>query len=163
MEVPMDKKIRFMRLKEVLKVVPFGHTILYERVNEGLFPKQIHIGPKMVAWDESEVQEVMAAYKAEQTDDEIKALVRGLLAKRKPPARYNPIKSPFVLDLVSRIEKIWSQLKSGVESSNLSWDEDGLYMKRIDIRSLGSSVQQEMSRISKSIHGLKPDAAVETK
>jgi len=87
----MEKKTRFLRCEEVLEKVGFCHATLYYKMERGLFPPQISIGPKMVAWLESEIEDWMRACMAGCSDDEIRALVRQRVAEREKPAtRYRP-------------------------------------------------------------------------
>ncbi|NJG23258.1 helix-turn-helix transcriptional regulator, partial [Salmonella enterica] len=46
---------RFIRVPEVLRRVGFGRTKLYELIRQGRFPEQVKIGPRTVAFVESEV------------------------------------------------------------------------------------------------------------
>ena len=49
----------FLRLPKVKQVTGFGRSQIYLLIKQGKFPKQIHIGPKSVAWLDSEVSEWM--------------------------------------------------------------------------------------------------------
>ena len=49
----------FLRLPKVKQLTGFGRSQLYHLIKQGKFPKQIHIGPKSVAWLDSEVSEWM--------------------------------------------------------------------------------------------------------
>jgi len=82
---PMKGK-RFMKLKEVLERIGLGRSNFLDKVKSGLFPPQIHVGPRAVRWDEFELSEVQAAYLAGRGPDDIRALVRRLVAEREPPA-----------------------------------------------------------------------------
>ncbi len=46
---------RFLRLPEVLQMTGMGKTFIYDRMNDGTFPKQIQLGGKSVVWNEQEV------------------------------------------------------------------------------------------------------------
>lgn len=52
-----DTTKRFIRVPEVLRRVGFGRTKLYELIRQGRFPEQVKIGPRTVAFVESEVDE----------------------------------------------------------------------------------------------------------
>jgi len=82
----MSRGLRFIRCDEVLNMVGFSHSTLYDYMGEGLFPPQIHLSPKMVGWDLWEVEEFMKARRVGWSNDEIRALVLRLVAERKPPA-----------------------------------------------------------------------------
>ena len=49
----------FLRLPKVKQLTGFGRSQIYHLIKQGEFPKQIHIGPKSVAWLDSEVTEWM--------------------------------------------------------------------------------------------------------
>lgn len=51
----------FMRIGDVLLVVPFSKTALYTRVKDGTFPAPKKIGARVVIWSRSEVQDWLAA------------------------------------------------------------------------------------------------------
>ncbi len=50
-----EAPIEFIRLPEVRKLVGLGTTKIYIMVSEGLFPKQVPLGGRAVAWIKSEV------------------------------------------------------------------------------------------------------------
>ena len=50
---------RFLRLPEVLQMTGMGKTFIYDRMNDGTFPKQIQLGGKSVVWNEQEVTKWM--------------------------------------------------------------------------------------------------------
>ena len=43
---------RFLRLPEVLQMTGMGKTFIYDRMNDGTFPKQIQLVGKSVVWNE---------------------------------------------------------------------------------------------------------------
>ena len=50
---------RFLRLPEVLQITGMSKTFIYDRINEGTFPRQIQLGSRTVAWYEQEVAKWM--------------------------------------------------------------------------------------------------------
>ena len=46
---------RFLRLSEVLEMTGMGKTFIYDRMKDGIFPKQIQLGSRTVVWDKQEV------------------------------------------------------------------------------------------------------------
>ncbi|WP_037006439.1 helix-turn-helix transcriptional regulator [Pseudomonas asplenii] len=52
---------RLLRLPDVLRITGMGRNTVYTRIKEGTFPKQVKIGPKSVAWRQSEIHEWMAS------------------------------------------------------------------------------------------------------
>lgn len=59
-----------------------SNTSIYNAIREGLFTKPIAIGQRARAWPDYEVKAVIRARIAGQSDDEIRALVNRLHAKR---------------------------------------------------------------------------------
>jgi prophage regulatory protein len=51
----VTEEIEFIRLPEVKKLVGLGTTKIYTMASEGLFPKQVRLGGRAVAWIKSEV------------------------------------------------------------------------------------------------------------
>ena len=45
----------FLRLPEVLQIAGMSNTFIYDRINDGTFPKQIQLGSRTVVWNEQEV------------------------------------------------------------------------------------------------------------
>ena len=77
---------RLLRLPRVLDRLPQGRSSFYARIDQGLFTPGIPLGPRMVAWPESEVDALIAARIAGKTDDEIRTLVSNLMAARRMAA-----------------------------------------------------------------------------
>ena len=46
---------RLMRLPEVVRATGLSRSTLYRKVKEGQFPAPVSLGPRSVAWRESEV------------------------------------------------------------------------------------------------------------
>ena len=49
--------MRLIKLKEVIEKTSLGRSTIYEFIAKGIFPKQVSIGAKSVAWLESEVDD----------------------------------------------------------------------------------------------------------
>jgi prophage regulatory protein len=56
---------RILRRKQVELLVGLSRSSIYQRVAEGTFPKQIHLGPRSVGWLASEVEAWVQARIAE--------------------------------------------------------------------------------------------------
>jgi prophage regulatory protein len=52
---------RLMRLPEVVAICQRSRTSIYYDVKAGRFPEPVRIGPRAIAWRESDVQEWIAA------------------------------------------------------------------------------------------------------
>jgi prophage regulatory protein len=70
-------------LSSVLKKKSDSRTSLYKQIKEGLFPPGVKLGARRVAWPDYEIESVLKARIAGQTDDQIRALVAELQANRK--------------------------------------------------------------------------------
>ena len=55
----IDIRERFLRMREVVHRTGMSKATIYNRMNQGLFPKQIPIGANLVVWLEKDVQEWM--------------------------------------------------------------------------------------------------------
>ena len=47
---------KLLRLPEVKATTGFSKSTIYARISEGTFPKQIPLGPRLVVWVESDIQ-----------------------------------------------------------------------------------------------------------
>ena len=60
-----------------------SRSTIYLRMSQGLWTKQISLGPRCIGWPASEISALNAARIAGKTDEEIRALVVKLEAARK--------------------------------------------------------------------------------
>lgn len=74
---------RIIRQPMVLKTFGISKSTLFNRINDGLFPPSIKLGGRACGWLDSEIQAVLSALVANQTQDEIKALVGDIVQARK--------------------------------------------------------------------------------
>ncbi|ALB94503.1 helix-turn-helix transcriptional regulator [Burkholderia pseudomallei] len=75
--------VRLLRRPVVLDRCGGSKTKLYADIATGLMPSSIKLGARSVGWVESEIDAVLAARVAGQTDVEIRALVSRLQAARR--------------------------------------------------------------------------------
>lgn len=61
----------------------YSRSTIYLRIAQGLWTKQISLGPRCIGWPAAEVAALNAARIAGKTDTEIRALVTTLEATRK--------------------------------------------------------------------------------
>ncbi|MCP9903144.1 AlpA family transcriptional regulator [Cyanobium sp. BA5m-10] len=47
---------KLLRLPEVKATTGLSKSSIYSRISEGTFPKQIPLGPRLVVWVESDIQ-----------------------------------------------------------------------------------------------------------
>ncbi|WP_081601564.1 helix-turn-helix transcriptional regulator [Thiobacillus denitrificans] len=74
---------RLLRLPSVKAETGASRSTIYLRIQQGLWPKPVKLGPRSVAWPASEVAALNAARIAGMVDAEIRALVTRLEAARK--------------------------------------------------------------------------------
>lgn len=75
---------RIMRINEVKSKTGDGaNSTVYSRVENGTLPPPIKIGPRASGWVEAEIGLVIDARIAGKSEDEIRVLVKVLVAKRQ--------------------------------------------------------------------------------
>lgn len=74
------------RLPAVKSESGYSRSTIYLRIAQGLWTKQVSLGPRSVGWPRHEVAALNAARIAGKTDEEIRALVVKLEAARKVAA-----------------------------------------------------------------------------
>jgi prophage regulatory protein len=72
-----------LRLPAVKAESGSSRSTIYLRIQQGLWPKPIKLGPRSIGWPSSEVAAINAARIAGMSDDEIRALVVKLEFARK--------------------------------------------------------------------------------
>ena len=75
-----------LRLPAVKAESGASRSTIYLRIQQGLWPKPVRLGPRSVGWPASEVAAINTARIAGMTDEEIRALVIKLEAARKAAA-----------------------------------------------------------------------------
>ena len=72
-----------LRLPSVTAESGYSRSTIYLRIAQGLWTKQVSLGPRCVGWPEHEVAALNAARIAGKSDEEIRGLVLRLEAARK--------------------------------------------------------------------------------
>ena len=72
-----------LRLPKVKAETGYSRSTIYLRITQGLWTKQICLGPRCVGWPANEIAALNAARIASKSDQEIRDLVRKLEAARK--------------------------------------------------------------------------------
>lgn len=72
-----------LRLPRVKAETGASRSTIYLRIQQGLWPKPVKLGPRSVAWPASEVAALNAARIAGMADTEIRTLVAKLETARK--------------------------------------------------------------------------------
>jgi prophage regulatory protein len=75
-----------LRLPAAKSESGYSRSTIYLRISQGLWTKQVSLGPRCVGWPAHEVAALNAARIAGKTDEEIRALVLKLEAARKAAA-----------------------------------------------------------------------------
>lgn len=79
----LAEKVKFIRINEVKAISGLKRSTLYAYISQGIFPSQIKLGERCVAWIESEILAINQARIAGKSAQEIKELVRQLIAQRQ--------------------------------------------------------------------------------
>jgi prophage regulatory protein len=61
----------------------YSRSTIYLRITQGLWPRQISLGPRAIGWPATEIEALNAARISGKTDDEIRSLVLKLETARK--------------------------------------------------------------------------------
>jgi len=77
---------KILRLPDVKAQSGASRSTIYLRIQQGLWPKPVRLGPRSVGWPASDVAAINAARIAGLPDDEIRALVIRLEVARKTSA-----------------------------------------------------------------------------
>lgn len=72
-----------LRLPAVKARTGLSRSTLYNHVSQGMFTRQVPIGERAVGWPEGEVDTIVSARIAGQSDEDIRKLVAKLEATRK--------------------------------------------------------------------------------
>ncbi len=78
--------IKYVRMPALIQLRGTSHTTFYRHIKEGLWPPAVHLSANTSAWPEHEVAAIDAARLAGATDDEVRTLVRKLVADRRQQA-----------------------------------------------------------------------------
>lgn len=76
-----------LRLQAVKAESGASRSTIYLRIQQGLWPKPVKLGPRSVGWPANEVAALNAARIAGLSDDEIRSLVIRLENERKSSMR----------------------------------------------------------------------------
>ena len=76
------------RLGAVLARTGHGRSTVYAQIKEGIFPPPVALGARSVGWPESEISEIIGARIAGFSAEQVRDLVKSLVAQR---ANRNPM------------------------------------------------------------------------
>ena len=74
--------IHYISLDKILCRMGGSRSSIYAKMNEGLLPTSVKIGERRVAWLEHEIDAMMRAYVSSPSEEELRAFVKKLEAKR---------------------------------------------------------------------------------
>ena len=92
---------RFIRVPDVLNRVGFSRTTLYERIKEGNFPDRVKIGPRCVAFVESEIDEWIEESEIFQYLDKRRKVLDGICITGGEPSLY----SAEIVEFVRKVKE----------------------------------------------------------
>lgn len=72
-----------LRLPAVKSQSGYSRSTIYLRITQGLWTKQVTLGPRSIGWPANEVSALNAARITGKPDEDIRALVMKLEASRK--------------------------------------------------------------------------------
>ncbi len=58
-------EIGFVRMKEVLKIIPIGKSTWWQGVKDGRFPKPVKLGLRTTAWRAEDIHDLIAKYQSQ--------------------------------------------------------------------------------------------------
>jgi prophage regulatory protein len=71
----LANQVKLIRIKEVQAVSGLKRSTIYAYIEKGIFPSQIKLGERCVAWVESEILAVNQARIEEKSEQEIQELI----------------------------------------------------------------------------------------
>ena len=74
--------IKYISMDNVLRRMDGSRSTLYAQMDKGLFPQSVKIGKRRVAWIDHEINAMMRAYVSSPSEEELRAFVKTLEAKR---------------------------------------------------------------------------------
>ena len=78
--------LKFIKTSLVTELSGLSKSTIRRRIQEGLFVPPVSLGERAIAFVESEIQNVLVAMVAGKSKDEIRQLVRDLVAQRQQAA-----------------------------------------------------------------------------
>ncbi|QYK02411.1 helix-turn-helix transcriptional regulator [Shewanella psychrotolerans] len=79
----MSEVKRIVRKNEAKLMLGISKSTLHERINAGLIPPPFRLSGRAVGWFEDEIQHILLALAAGQTDSELTLIVKKLTLQRK--------------------------------------------------------------------------------
>lgn len=57
-----QKSLGYMRLPQILSIIPISKSAWYNGINDGKFPKPIKLGPRTSAWKRSDIKQLLEKF-----------------------------------------------------------------------------------------------------
>ncbi len=83
MATTLHSSTRILRRPQVEHETGFARSTIYLRIQQGLWPRPVRLGPRSVGWPADEIAALNAARIAGQSDDQVRQLVLKLEARRR--------------------------------------------------------------------------------
>lgn len=64
-----DKEERFLRITQVLEIIPVSRSTWWNGCKSGKYPKPIKLGARTTVWKASEIQELVKKIAGETSED----------------------------------------------------------------------------------------------
>jgi len=58
----------FVRLEQILKVIPIGKSTWWAGVKSGKFPKPVKLGERITAWKVEEINDLISSFSSTKSD-----------------------------------------------------------------------------------------------
>jgi prophage regulatory protein len=90
-------QVSILRLPSVELTIGLRKSAIYDRIDRGLFPAPVDLGPRSVGWVSTEVEAIQQAIIRGASEDELRQLVselhqaRGYVPSEKKRAKYKAI------------------------------------------------------------------------
>ena len=79
----MVKNIYLIRRSELKRRIGYCDTIINEKIHDGILPPPVSLGGRAVLWVSDEIDTVLSAIISGKTDQELKSIVKHIVADRK--------------------------------------------------------------------------------
>lgn len=79
-----------LRLRAVQQATGYSRSTIYLRIKQGLWPRQVALGPRCIGWPQQEVFALNEARVEGKSDDDIRTLVAHLHQARQSGKRGQP-------------------------------------------------------------------------
>ena len=75
-------KMKVLKLKNVINITALSRSTIYNKINEGIFPKPIQLGERAIGFLESEVQTFISLLVKGISKDEMRGAILNIVERR---------------------------------------------------------------------------------